>query len=316
MDKTKLILGMSKELDDLEVSKRTRDLRKINKFLIRETFKHQEFENIDNFKILRTNSFLQFLNEVGMFEEEKPQYSQQEIKAATQRYYNALSASIKGTGAVLMKREVKDLFTNGYNKNIMRLHQSNHDFQVVIDQYACAQYVCGYLTKNESGMSKLLKSVNEESNNLKQMEKLNKLAAVLDKHREVSVQEAVYRLLSLPMTKSSVKVKFLSTIHPHFRDGLLKGKIESLPENESIFHNSPHQYFESRPKQSDEEFVKYDEIEKVPNYWEELSLTEFWSDYEIVYNKTLKPKDKYSRIQTLANGKGFIRKRKERAVLR
>ena len=30
----------------------------------------------------------------------------------------------------------------------------------------------------------------------------------------------------------------------------------------------------------------------------------------------MKPKDKYSRIQTLANGKGFIRKRKERAVLR
>ena len=102
-----------------------------------------------------------------MFEEEKPQYSQQEIKAATQRYYNALSASIEGTGAVLIKREVKDLFTNGCNKNIRRLHQSNHDFQVVTDQYACAQYVCGYLTKNESGMSKVLKSVNEESNNLK-----------------------------------------------------------------------------------------------------------------------------------------------------
>ena len=134
MDKTKLILGMSKELNDLEISKRTRDLRKINKFLIRETFKHQEFENTDNFEILRTKSFLQFLNEVGMFEEEKAQYSQQEIKAATQRYYNALSASIEGTGAVLIKREVKDLFTNGYNKNIRRLHQSNHDFQVVIDQ--------------------------------------------------------------------------------------------------------------------------------------------------------------------------------------
>jgi hypothetical protein len=148
------------------------------------------------------------------------------------------------------------------------------------------------------------------------MERLNKLSTILDKHREVSVQEAVYRLLSLPMTKSSVKVKFVSTIHPHFRDGLLKGNVESLSENDSIFHNSPHRYFEIRPFKSNEEYVTYDEIEKLPNYWENLSLAEFWSDYEIIYNKSLKPKDKYSRIQTLANGTGLIRKRTERAILR
>ena len=129
----------------------------------------------------------------------------------------------------------------------MQLHQANHDIQIVIDQFACAQYVCGYLTKNEGGISKLLRAVNDECDgNIKQITKLNKLAAVLDKHREVSVQEAVYRLLSLPMTKSSVKVKYLSTIHPHYRDGLLKGNIENIDENDSIFHCSPHQYYENR----------------------------------------------------------------------
>jgi len=56
--------------------------------------------------------------------------------------------------------------------------------------------------------------------NLKEIDKLNALASVLDKHREVSIQESIYRLLSLPMAKSSVKVKYPSTIHPHFRDGL------------------------------------------------------------------------------------------------
>ena len=114
------------------------------------------------------------------------------------------------------------------------------------------------------------------------MVKLNKLSTILDKHREVSIQEAVYRLLSLPMTKSSVKVKYLSTIHPHFRDGLLKGNIKELSENESIFHNSPHQYYENRPKESNEENVKYDTIEEQPDYWTNMSLAEFWSDYAIV----------------------------------
>ena len=141
-------------------------MKTITKCLIRQTF-----ENPD---MLYRMNFLDFIHEVGMFKTEKASYNKTEIREARQRYYNALTASIHGTGAVMMKRKVLDIFTNGYNKSIMRLHQANHDLQVVIDQYACAQYVCGYLTKNESGMSKLLRAVNEESNNLKQMEKLNK----------------------------------------------------------------------------------------------------------------------------------------------
>ena len=259
-------------------------------------------------------SFLDFLYHVGMFLNAKPlsKYTKEEIAAAKQRYLDALSVGIKGTGAVIMKREVKYIFTNGFNKKIiMCLHQANHDLQV-IDQYACAQYVCGYLTKNEAGISKLLQAVNKECKNMRQMEKLNKLAAILDKHREVSVQEAVYRLLSLPMTKSSTKVKYLSTIHPHFRDGLLKGNLETIAENESLFHNSPHQYYENRPKASNDELVIYDEEVEIKDYWQNLSLAEFWSNYEIVYDKSLESKVKKTRIQTLLNGKGFIRKRSEK----
>ena len=162
--------------------------------------------------------------------------SDQDKEEAKQRYLNAISASVQGTAMVVLKRKVKDIFVNGFNPKIMRLHKANHDLQICIDHYSCAQYICGYLTKNESGMSKLLKAVNEETNNLKQVDKLNALASVLDKHREVSIQEAIYRLLGLSMTKSSVIVKYLSTIHPNHRDGLLKGNMENLENNESIFH--------------------------------------------------------------------------------
>ena len=66
------------------------------------------------------------------------------------------------------------------------------------------------------------------------------------------------------MTKSSVKVKYLSTVHPNFRDGLLRGNIEALDENESIFHKSPHQYYELRPEESvDQNKIHYDEEELV-----------------------------------------------------
>ena len=49
------------------------------------------------------------------------------------------------------------------------------------------------------------------------MNKLNALSTVLDKNREVSIQAAIIRLLSLPMTTFSVKVKYLSSIHLNFR---------------------------------------------------------------------------------------------------
>ena len=102
------------------------------------------------------------------------------------------------------------------------------------------------MTKNESGMSKLLKAVNEQGKDLSNKDLLNQLSAVLDKHREVSIQEAIYRILGLPMTKSSIKVKYISTIHPHFRDGLLRADLDSLEENDSIFHPGLHQYYENR----------------------------------------------------------------------
>ena len=62
--------------------------------------------------------------------------------------------------------------------------------------------------------------------------------------------------------------------------------------------------------------MSYEEIEKEVDYWKKKSLAEFWSDYDIVYDKFVKKVGKETKIQTLKNGIGFIRKRKEPAVLR
>ena len=173
----------------------------------------------------------------------------------------------------------------------------------------------GYLTKNESGTSKLLKAVNDQAKDIPNMELLNQLSSVLDKHREVSIQEAVYRMLSLPMTKSSIKVKHLTTMHPHFRDGLLKGNIEDLDEDEPIFHMSPHQYYENR-------FLKcivgvrYEDDEMEEGYWENLTLAEFWSFYDIVYGENKPDNQGNLKYIPLDNKKGFIKRRSENCVLR
>ena len=61
-------------------------------------------------------------------------------------------------------------------------------------------------------------------------------------------------------------LKFISTVHPDFRDGLLRGNLEEIETNESIFHYSPHDYYESRPVSSDDSCVNYIEEEKLKDY--------------------------------------------------
>ena len=89
---------------------------------------------------------------------------------------------------------------------------------------------------------------------------------------------------------SSIKVKYLSAIHPHFKDGLLKGDLKNLSDDENVFHTSPHQYYEARNLECISG-VKYEDDECEKNYWKELTLAEFWSKYDIFYGKNEKGTD-------------------------
>ena len=308
MESTKFLLAPSKDLDENELIKRKADLKKIKKYLLRQTYSETSLDQSESWKSMKKQSFLQFLFEVGMFQVLKPlaNYTTVEIEEAIQRYHNALGCSLKGTGGVFLKRKVENIWINAYNPMLLKLHGANHDIQIVVDQYAVAQYICGYLTKNESGISKLLKTISENFQG-KHYDKLKAFASALDKGREVSVQEAVYRIRGDPMTKSSVKVKHISTAHPHYREGLLKANLETLREGEKVFHTSQHEYYESRP-------LDTEEPEEDPNYWENLCCADFISHYEIVYGKA-RQVNRESLIE-LQNNKGFIRKRRSPACLR
>ena len=57
----------------------------------------------------------------------------------------------------------------------------------------------------------------------------------------------MYRLLSLPMTQFSRKIKYLSTTNSESRDGILKPNLDELEEGESPFLKSAVEYYEKRP---------------------------------------------------------------------
>ena len=135
MNRTVFVLGLSKDLSEEEVNQRKTDLKKIKKFLIRQTHteNNEEDEQFDSFCKM---TFIQYLYEVGMFENDKEikNFSDDEKKEAYHRYINALSASVRGTGAVFLKRATKDVFTNNFNRRLLAVHKANHDIQIVVDQ--------------------------------------------------------------------------------------------------------------------------------------------------------------------------------------
>ena len=119
----------------------------------------------------------------------------------------------------------------------------------------------------------------------------------------MSIQESIYRSLGLSMTRFSDVVRFINTNHPDRRDGLLKSNFDDLKEEESIFHNSLHDYYQIRP---------YDD-ELQENYWDDLCLADFVSRHNIEYKPKVNSKRKLIKLN---DGKSFISRRQRPCVIR
>ena len=77
------------------------------------------------------------------------------------------------------------------------------DLQFVLDPYTCVMYIAAYMLKSECSMGELLKQVFKECSGEQIRTQLRHLGSVFLNHREVSAQEAVYRILSVPLKQLS-----------------------------------------------------------------------------------------------------------------
>ena len=308
IDEAEFIFPFEEDTTEEVTKKAMKDFNRVRKFILRMT-SDAHLEDCPKWKKFKSMTFKQFLIESGMLKEENKE-NEEEIQKARSRYLTALRADVRGAGMLILKRNPCDVFTNNYNNKLMNYHEANQDIQYVSDMFACAQYVTNYLTKSETNMSALLKNINEEGSKkgMHTTQIIDQLSKALDKNREVSIQEAVYRILGLPMCKFSKVVQFISTVHPHRRDGLLKAFSED-EEDDQIFHDSMFTYYESRPK------YKFDE-EKDEDYWDTLSLSEFVAQFDHVYGKPSREEIERKKLIKLENNKGFIKERNNPKTLR
>merc|ERR1712098_141679 len=227
-----------------------KNLDKIQKFILR-----QVEENREDFEKLK---FDEFLDKLGINKD---------------YYITALRGSVTQKMMFLPKRNCNEIFINNYNQKILNDDPSNQDIQIIAGEeaaFAVATYTAKYISKDESGQSKLLKRIEEDSRIFDDSTdlQLKKLGKVLEDTREVSMQEVIFRLFGYSMCSSSRKKKFIQDLPPEKRDGLIKPNIEELDDNDDIFCYNIIDYYQNRP-----------------DSLEDISLASFAANYE--YYKTI-----------------------------
>ena len=151
----------------------------------------------------------------------------QQLEMTYADYIDAICSTLKRP-KVFLKREPHEIRTNGFNKEILLRYRANIDIQFVLDPYACVHYILNYINKSNKGMSILMKQVIEECNNgyMTHQQKLYKICSKFMNCSEVSSQEAVFILLSMPLSISSGSIIFISTGEKEKRTRLLKSEKE------------------------------------------------------------------------------------------
>ncbi|XP_066268348.1 uncharacterized protein [Branchiostoma lanceolatum] len=213
-------------------------------------------------------------------------------------YTKELSETKSGM-SIILKRDPISQVTNSHNKDLLHSWQANLDLQYITDPYACIMYVTSYMMKSEKAMSELLRKTAMEITNEDVKTQLRKLGATFLNHREVSAQEAAYRLLSLPLKSTTRTVLFISTSPKEKRVSMLKSAsvlADMKDDDEDIFETSLNDRYAARPT----------EIET-------MCLAEFGSTFAVAYGETANPKQE--RI-VLQNSLGAMYRRQRPAIIR
>ena len=221
-----------------------------------------------------------------------------------------------GQPAILLERSPSEMFVNNYNPTLMRAWQANLDVQFVSNVYSCIMYVASYMSKPEKTMGDLLKGVSKSGQQMSRKECMQNVARKFLSHREVSAQEAAYRVLGLPLTQTSRQILFLPTNMPEDRTRYLKSSelLEQMEDdNEDIFYKNILDRYAARP-----------------DCLESLCLAEFASQYTYCSkHPSAQPQDDDIRDEQenpetathakkiqLKDGMGFMRKKKVPAIIR
>lgn len=129
----------------------------------------------------------------------------------SQELYEEAHNILSTKKSVILKRCPNEVWTNQYNRCLLKSWDANMDIQFVLDPFSCIAYFVSYISKSEREMGMLLKQtkLEAEDGNFDARQTMKKIGSAYLHHREVSAQEAVYRVCNLKMKECSRKVVFV-----------------------------------------------------------------------------------------------------------
>ncbi|CAF1458321.1 unnamed protein product [Rotaria sp. Silwood1] len=240
------------------------------------------------------------------------------INMNEKEYIKMIRADLK-KAKVFLKRAPNEIRINAYNPPIMSLHRANMDIQFILDPYACLKYCVEYINKSENGMSKLLReALNElKKGNNTVRERLRVTANKFLNSSEISAQEAVYHVLSIPLSISSRSTVFINTNRPENRISMLKSdeilqKLE--PDSKDVFIEGLIEMYVNRPDEMKNvclaDFASMYNISKKKT--DNDRIIENSDDEDITENES----DNKTVPMKMKNGKGWIKKRTKKKIIR
>ena len=231
----------------------------------------------------------------------------------TQAQYEEAHKIITKKRSVVLQRNPSELWTNQYNPCLLKCWDANMDIQFVLDPFSCIVYVISYISKAEREMGLLLKQtkIEAEEGNESARTTLKKIGSAYLNHREVSAQEAVYRVCNLKMKECSRKVVFVPVGENPTR---LTKPLSQLKRKNKRRDNEKDDDDDCVEKEDDEEEIWMTNIveryENRPNdsLFQNMCLAEFCSEFRVLA-KSQVPKTPNENVFELQNSKGYIQKR-------
>ena len=235
-------------------------------------------------------------------------------------YTKSLSISKCGR-SVILKRKPSEQSVNYYSPAVLKAWEANMDIQYVVNAYACVMYIASYVLKAEKGMGELLKQAAREMEQGNTRQQLNKLGSVFLTNREVSAQEAVYRVLSIPLRRCSRSVVFINTDNKESRDVLLLpfSQLQKLDDdNEDVYCKNITDQYAARPKHCDDMCLAQFAATYTYNRGNENCIGEDENEFAHELDSDIpevSDETTHTNVITLQNGLGQMKKRKRKAVI-
>ncbi len=201
----------------------------------------------------------------------------------------------------LTQRNECDQWVNAYNPTLLKAWQANMDIQVVGSEYGAAMYVCMYVSKSEPERLKyaLHDTMEKIPPDASQRKRLSMIGATVLTHRQVSSQEAVYRLGGFPLVRSTRTTVSVNSRYPNNRSKILKprSEVSQLPDTSTqIFEPGVIEYYQDRPD---------------GNVWDTMSLATFATHYNVTGKET--ETSSHPKLKTFEK---WVKKRQKPACLR